>query len=718
MELFRKIITHVVLAVQILLVIVLLFEDAVEAPLWLQSFGRLHPLLLHFPIGILLLTVILVFVRKYFDGIAFDDLVGFLLHLNALTASLSAFMGILLSLEGGYNDNDLLFHKWLGISLSFFCWILLSVQAKPKALKPTLALGVILLILTGHFGANLTHGENFVLGPLQTPELHTRVVTDSSTMFAAAIEPILENRCYSCHNKQKAKGNLVLTSLEDIMKGGEDGALWKSGDPTQSLLIKRLTLPLETKEHMPPKDKTQLTADEIVFISEWIAAGANTKRTLKEFAESDTLKKLSTSIIARYTLPAAQQSRYQFPFVAQQKIQELSTPYRSVFQIARNEPALQADFFLRGSYQKKYLDELSMVKDQVVSLNFSKMPLQDADLKALAQFTNLEKLILNNTDLKGDGLKDLVQLPHLSTVSLSGTNVNVNSLRELAANKNISRVFIWNTPVTKAEAESLAIDFSHIQWELGYLPDEKEMLRLSGSILLNENQVLKEDEKIMLKHNLPGTAIRYSVDGKEPDSVNGPVYDKPLPVDRYTVVKTRSFKEGWLSSNTTEYVFFKKGAMPEKSELRTKPDKQYPGEGVATFTDGKKGMPDFYRDPPWIGFRDEPLEAYFYFDEQTPAIKSVTLSYARNIYAMCMPPEVMEVWAGSDPKDLKLLQRIKPVQPDGYLGTRIEGATVDLPEGKYACYKIVAKPLAKLPEFRKAGKKDKGWLMVDEIFFN
>ena len=128
-------------------------------------------------------------------------------------------------------------------------------------------------------------------------------------------------------------------------------------------------------------------------------------------------------------------------------------------------------------------------------------------------------------------------------------------------------------------------------------------------------------------------------------------------------------------------------------------------------------MPDFYRDPAWIGFRESPLEAYFFFDNNPPTISSITLSYARNVGAMCMPPDVLEVWAGADKSTLKLLGKVKPEQPKEYLPTRIEGSTVAFPGSKFSCYKIVARPLTKLPAFRKA-PKDKGWLMVDEIFFN
>jgi hypothetical protein len=84
---------------------------------------------------------------------------------------------------------------------------------------------------------------------------------------------------------------------------------------------------------------------------------------------------------------------------------------------------------------------------------------------------------------------------------------------------------------------------------------------------------------------------------------------------------------------------------------------------------------------------------------------------------MCMPPAKIEVWGGDDLKKMKLLNTITPAQPTKYVSSRIEGATVELPGTNYTYYKVIATPLAKLPAFRDA-KKEKGWLMVDEIFFN
>lgn len=718
MERLKKIIADTVFVVQILIAFILVFENSIVVPPLLQAFGRLHPVLLHLPIGLLLVTVIFIFARRYFQGNSLDELVSFLLHFTALTASFTTIMGLLLSLEGTFAADQVWLHKWLGVVLSFLTWSLLMVKNNAKVLKPLGLAGAVLLIFTGHFGASLTHGEDFVLAPLQTVERGiTRVITDSSGLYFATIEPMLETKCYGCHNDKKAKGNLILTSLEDIAKGGKNGDLWKPHDAANSLIVERLSLPLESKEHMPPKDRAQLTEDEIHFISLWIDAGADITKKLNELPEDDTLKQLAALIIPRYQRLAESKALYEFQFASQQKIQKLNTPNRTVFQIARNEPAVQADFYLRQTYQRKYLEDLLDVKKQLITLNLTNMPVEDEDLKTIAKFDNLEVLNLNNTQIKGNGLRELASLSKLRSVSLSGTNISADVLQYLGSSKTLREVFLWNTAVTGKDLEGLTKTFPLIQWDIGYIPDEKEILKLNVPMLRNKSHVLNQDEDVVFRHSLPGTVIRYAVDGTEPDSIKSPAYKDPLPVKSYAIIKTKAFKDGWLSSDIAEFVLFKKGYRPDTVVLLTQPDEKYKGEGAITLIDENKGLPDFYRHPAWIGFRENDLVANFIFENSVPSIRSITLSYAKNIPDMYMPPQEMQVWGGNDPKQLKFIKKVNPPQPKGYEGTRIEGVKINMPSTSFKYYKLIARPLAMLPEFRRA-KKDKGWLMVDEIFFN
>jgi hypothetical protein len=713
MEIAKKIMVNATFATIVLLSFLLIFEQQLELPAWLQAFGRMHPLLLHLPIGLLLLTALFVFLRRYFEGTSFDLLISFLLHIAVLTASITALMGLFLSREGGYNEQDLLLHKWFGVGTCYLGAALLIVQRRNRIFKASLVVSVVVLILTGHYGAMMTHGENFVLGPLQAKDQEDQLTKDA-TAFEAVLSPLFERKCSSCHNETKAKGRLVLTSFDHILKGGKSGQLWNVNDIHNSLLMKRLLLPMDDKKHMPPKDKPQLTADELNFVSLWLDAGADTQRKLGEYTESDSLKLLGLKLIADNQQNTETAPNYHFDFVDSEKIEALNNPYRAVFQLAQNEPALQADFFVRQAFDKKNLEELKSIKEQLVAISLAKIPVADEDLKLLSSFKNLEVLNLNNTDVTGNGLSDLKELEQLRSLSLAGTKVTSKSMDVLKSFKNLKKVFIWNTSISAAEAEELRKKYPHILWETGYVPDASEVLQLSAPLMVNE-QVLKSGENVVLKASLPGTIIHYTTDGSDPDSVSGKVYEKSIPVAPYQIVKAIAVKKGWKHSTLTEFIIFRAGVKPSRAELITIPDQQYQGEGAETFIDGKKGAPDFFRDPTWIAFRDRPLEAIFYFD-RAPVLRSITVSFSKNVGAMTMPPAEVEVWGGEDKDHLTLLQRVKPVQPTDYNNSRIEGVEIKVPAAERKCYKLIAKPLTKLPDFRKS--KDKGWLMIDEIFFN
>src|SRR5882762_9122071 len=82
---------------------------------------------------------------------------------------------------------------------------------------------------------------------------------------------ILQENCQACHNPQKHKGGLVLTTRDRLLKGSEDGPVIQPGKSSASKLIEVLG-PI-AEPHMPPKG--QLTTEEIEILKKWIDAGAN-----------------------------------------------------------------------------------------------------------------------------------------------------------------------------------------------------------------------------------------------------------------------------------------------------------------------------------------------------------------------------------------------------------------------------------------------------------
>jgi hypothetical protein len=215
-----------------------------------------------------------------------------------------------------------------------------------------------------------------------------------------------------------------------------------------------------------------------------------------------------------------------------------------------------------------------------------------------------------------------------------------------------------------------------------------------------------------------GVSIRYTTDGSDPDSTTSPLYKDPVTINGFTMVKAMAIRTGWYSSPIASFTFFKKGIKPSKAELLNQPNEKYKGNGAATLTDLKKGLAENFNDAAWLGFREQPFSAIFYFDT-AKSINSISISYNENVQSYLMPPAEVEIWAGENKDKLKLLKKSSAIQPtkEEKNVVRVEGLKIDIPQSKYKCYKIIAKNVSKLPAWH-PGKGEKAWIFIDEIFFN
>jgi len=84
------------------------------------------------------------------------------------------------------------------------------------------------------------------------------------------IRPLLENKCFSCHNPDKKKGGLELTSYAGLMNGGSGGAVVDAGNPQGSRLW---TCSSRKEEPFMPPEGAPLDAKDLTLLSKWIAGG-------------------------------------------------------------------------------------------------------------------------------------------------------------------------------------------------------------------------------------------------------------------------------------------------------------------------------------------------------------------------------------------------------------------------------------------------------------
>jgi WD40 repeat protein len=103
---------------------------------------------------------------------------------------------------------------------------------------------------------------------LVVPGTSARAAGEPDPAFEAV--RLLKNNCFSCHNDQKKKGGLVMTSRDALLHGGEDGKVVVEGDPDQSPLLDSLAA--DADPHMPPKK--QLSPAQVATINAWIKNGA------------------------------------------------------------------------------------------------------------------------------------------------------------------------------------------------------------------------------------------------------------------------------------------------------------------------------------------------------------------------------------------------------------------------------------------------------------
>ena len=114
---------------------------------------------------------------------------------------------------------------------------------------------------------------------------------------AAAAMTILRAHCFNCHNVDKKRGQLDLTSREAALKGGENGPAFKSGRASDSLLIKQLAP--GSDPHMPPKK--QLPDKLIAALRSWVDAGAPWDAGVLKLLTRETKPEELKALPASYT---------------------------------------------------------------------------------------------------------------------------------------------------------------------------------------------------------------------------------------------------------------------------------------------------------------------------------------------------------------------------------------------------------------------------------
>lgn len=673
--------------------------------------GRLHPLLVHLPIGILLLTFGLECLARWRRRQELRPAISLALGVGAISAVVTAVSGWLLSQQGGYEEIILQRHQWLGFGAAALALLVWWGRAR-RWYFPAFAVAIVVLTAAGHFGGSLTHGANYLFekeNKTAATEPNVFPTPDpEAAIFAAYIQPVLEKKCLSCHNASKHKGDLRLDTPDFIRKGGKNGAVIDLQQPEKSPLLQRIRLPLHHDDHMPPAGKPQLTDLETRLIAWWIGSGAGFEKKVKDSPfPADLMAAIQQAQAGQQQNPVFSKS---VGGASASDVQRLKALFVSVNKLDAAAPWLAVSFAGLQHPTPKHWDALRRVAEQTVDLDLSHT---DASEERLTGFENLTRLNLAHTTVTDGIRKPLQNMQYLESLNLTGTAVSDAVLEPLAQLPHLKQLYLWQTAVSPNGIDLLRKQHPQLRIETGAVVADTTRLAMRAPKLLFGRTFFADTMHIALDFPaFKGVSLYYTLDEAASPTTQSDRYREPIVLNQTAHLRTFAAKEGWLNSPVTDMLFVKKRYTPKEAKLEKLPSPKYPAKGAPSLIDGK--IAGEQGADTWLGYEGEHLTTTLDLGKPE-TLSRVFVHCLENNVSWIFTPAAIEVQTSTDGKIFRpQASRSFPVnsamgEPKTYL------LSCDFPKTVEARYvRVFVKNLLKNPVWH-PGKGQKCWIFVDEV---
>ncbi len=439
----------------------------------LKFLGRFHPLILHLPVGFLVLLGVFEYAGnwKRFDYLKKAS--GLVLGLSVITVMIAVATGYLLAYSHGSAEAAVIAHMRFGVVLGILSLILLVVKAiAAKSVQRYWGnlyqgvLGVTLLVLfvVGHQGGSITHGEDYLTKHMPNPlrvvfglpvkEREVIYTVQEIKVYEHLVEPVFEQNCMSCHNPSKKEGGLDMTTLAGMRLGGDSGiASYVAGDVKASELYRRITLDPEHEEYMPTEGKPPLSEDEVNLLAWWITEAVQPGVTIAaitdipvpifSYAESAFLRMLSPEELQK--IVDERNALYVQAADLNEELGILLGPMEPDSFNLRLET-----FSVQNVFDDTALTNLEPIAHRIVSADLSGTQITDAALEVIGAFENLSSLNISNTGINGENLEYLVGLSKLKNLNLFNSQIDMASIAYLSQLQQLETLYIYNTPLSNA----------------------------------------------------------------------------------------------------------------------------------------------------------------------------------------------------------------------------------------------------------------------------
>lgn len=300
-----------------------------QASMLVRFIGRLHPLIIHFPIALILTAGLLELVRIVRRRPESSHTAHVCLMIGTFFAVLAVGSGLANEAaepHGEGTQSVLWWHKWIAICttvliIATLTWATLFRNSSGTWRRRVYVAGLLVsmtaMAITGHYGGRMVFGDGYLLNAFKSaprpvipdrasvqrpPQgegtLDSEIDRQAAAALFAPVQQIFADRCYSCHGADKQRANLRLDQFtHDWVL---DQTLWviQPGDAAQSELVRRVNLEDTEPGHMPPRGD-RLTAEQIEAITAWINAGAVVAEPMPGEPSDDSIGAVSGEMLPK-----------------------------------------------------------------------------------------------------------------------------------------------------------------------------------------------------------------------------------------------------------------------------------------------------------------------------------------------------------------------------------------------------------------------------------
>lgn len=459
---------------------------------FLQVGGRLHPILVHFPIAMVLVAATIEIVRAVLRRPEPARTSINMLAIGVLGAGAAVASGWLnADYERSRSDTTLELHRWIAIGggCAALAALLLGFTSSARragltaAFRATLVVSAGAIGFAGHLGGSMVYGEGYLLAPFKesarpparsrtpapnpsegwsTPAPSPGSLSVSTVLFARDVLPIFETHCIECHGAGKAKSGLRLDSLEHARRADE--FVIAPGDPDGSDLIARIILPEDEDGAMPPEGP-RLSDSEVATVRVWIASLDTTSPGAAQGDGATADGPDPDEALLETDSPDGGRGDSPAELRAIESARELGA---HVGIVAVNSSSIEINASLAGeAFTDEAFARILALAPRIVGLDLSGTSITDASLIPLATFTSLERLNLSGTAITDAGAPSIGAIGSLRVLNIGRTGLGDSALEILARIESLERLYAWQSRISAAGAARAAVVRPDLNIDLG-----------------------------------------------------------------------------------------------------------------------------------------------------------------------------------------------------------------------------------------------------------